>query len=264
MHQRYHPSWAESWDAVGLVSGDPAQIVTKVHVAVDPVASVVDEALALGASLLVTHHPLFLGGTSSVAADTPKGRVVHRLITGGCGLLVAHTNADVAKPGVSDALAATLGLRDVRPIQPSERGDGLGRIGELTTPTTLVGFTSYAADALPRTVWGVRGAGDPARGVRTVAVCGGAGGELAAAAAAAGADVLLTADLKHHGTSEAVADLGIGLVDAAHWATEQPWCTQAADLLRRDLGERGTTVEITVSTLVTDPWTVHHHPTEDL
>jgi dinuclear metal center YbgI/SA1388 family protein len=274
MHQRYDPVWAQSWDAVGLCCGDPAQPVTRVHIAVDPVAEVVTEALDLGASLLVTHHPLFLGGTTSVAADTAKGLVVHRLITAGCGLLVAHTNADVADPGVSDALAARMGLRDVRPLQPAGSGPGdavaaggehgLGRIGELPNAMSLAELTALTAQTLPSTVWGVRAAGDPARRVRTVAVCGGSGGDLAAAAAAAGAEVLLTSDLKHHSVSEGVADLGIALIDAAHWATEQPWCGQAADLLRRDLGEQGTTVEITVSSLVTDPWTVHHHPTEDL
>lgn len=118
LDELYPPAWAEAWDAVGLVAGDPDAVVRRVHLAVDPVASVVDEALARGADLLVTHHPLYLRGTTTVAATTPKGRVLHRLITGGCGLYVAHTNADVARPGVSDALAEVLGLVDVRPLQP--------------------------------------------------------------------------------------------------------------------------------------------------
>ena len=86
-----------------------------------------------------------------------------------------------------------------------------------------------------------------------MAVCGGSGGDLAEAAAAAGADVLLTSDLKHHRSSEALADLGIALVDAAHWATEQPWVVSAAALLAADLRDSGTNVEITPSTIVTDP-----------
>ena len=118
MDELYPPAWAESWDAVGLVCGDPDAEVRRVHFAVDPVAAVVEEAVRGGADLLVTHHPLYLRGTTSVAATTPKGRVVHRLVGAGCGLLVAHTNADVADPGVSDALAETVGLRDLRPLQP--------------------------------------------------------------------------------------------------------------------------------------------------
>jgi dinuclear metal center YbgI/SA1388 family protein len=114
----YPPSWAESWDAVGLVVGDPDAVVRRVLFAIDPVTPVVAEAAERGADLLVTHHPLYLRGTTSVAATDPKGRVVHRLIAGGCGLFVAHTNADVASPGVSDALAARLGLVDLRPLSP--------------------------------------------------------------------------------------------------------------------------------------------------
>jgi dinuclear metal center YbgI/SA1388 family protein len=117
LDELYPPAWAASWDAVGLVCGDPEAPVRRVHLAVDPVEAVAAEALAAGADLLVTHHPLYLRGTTSVAATDPKGRVVHRLVSAGCGLLVAHTNADVADPGVSDALAAAVGLRDTRPLQ---------------------------------------------------------------------------------------------------------------------------------------------------
>ena len=114
----YPPALAEDWDRVGLVCGDPADRVRRVLFAVDPVEAVVDEALACGADLLVTHHPLYLRGTSSVAATSAKGRVVHRLVRGGCALLAAHTNADSAAPGVSDALADLFDLRDAVPLQP--------------------------------------------------------------------------------------------------------------------------------------------------
>ncbi|MCW2777041.1 MAG: cyclohydrolase 1 type 2 like protein [Frankiales bacterium] len=115
----YPPRLAESWDAVGLVCGDPDADVRRVLFAVDPVAAVVEEAVAWGADLLLTHHPLYLRGTTSVAATTPKGRVVHRLVTSGCALIVAHTNADNARPGVSDALADLFGLTDTTPLATS-------------------------------------------------------------------------------------------------------------------------------------------------
>jgi dinuclear metal center YbgI/SA1388 family protein len=114
----YDPGRAEPWDAVGLVSGDPDADVRRILFAVDPVSVVADEALQWGADLLVTHHPLFLRPVHGVAATTPKGRVVHRLLTGGVALHVAHTNADSADPGVSDALADVLGLDDLRPLEP--------------------------------------------------------------------------------------------------------------------------------------------------
>ena len=114
----YPPGLAEPWDAVGLVCGDPAAPVSSVLFAVDPTEAIAAEALAGGHQLLVTHHPLYLGGTTSVAADDPKGRVVHALVAGGCGLLVAHTNADRAHPGgVSDALAALFDLQDPVPLE---------------------------------------------------------------------------------------------------------------------------------------------------
>ena len=114
----YPPALAESWDAVGLVCGEPSAAVSRVLFAVDPVEVVADEAVAGAHDLLVTHHPLYLRGTTSVAADRPKGRVVHRLIAGGCGLFVAHTNADRAQGGVNDALAALFDLRDTVPLEP--------------------------------------------------------------------------------------------------------------------------------------------------
>lgn len=261
LHRLYDPAWAESWDAVGLVCGDPDAEVRKVMFAVDPVQAVADEALAWGADLLVTHHPLFLRGVHSVAATGFKGRVVHRLIKGDCALAVAHTNADSADPGVSDALAAALGLTVTGPLDPSaadpEGCRGIGRIGTLPAPESLAAFAARAAKALPATAQGIRVAGDPDRLVHTVAVCGGAGDSLFGAARRSGADVYLTADLRHHPASEAVEAGSPALVDAAHWATEWPWLDQAARELTAAAAASGATVETYVSRLPTDPWVFH-------
>jgi putative NIF3 family GTP cyclohydrolase 1 type 2 len=122
---------------------------------------------------------------------------------------------------------------------------------------SLAGFTGHVAAALPATAWGVRAAGAPDLPVRTVAVCGGSGASYTEAARASGADAFVTADLKHHGTLEAVTertDASMALVDAAHWATEAPWLDAVAEQIR---GEFGTTVDVQVSRRVTDPWTVH-------
>src|SRR4051794_15475858 len=101
----FDPVWAEPWDAVGLVCGDPAEPVERLLLAVDAVPATVGEAIEAGADLLVTHHPLLLTGVHGVPATDPKGRLVHRMIRGGVAHFVAHTNAGVARPGVSDALA---------------------------------------------------------------------------------------------------------------------------------------------------------------
>lgn len=120
MQRLYPESWAESWDAVGLVCGDPDDDVRRILLAVDPTPATVAEAIDGGAQLLITHHPLFLRGVHGVPASTPKGRLVHRLIRAGVGLYAAHTNADCADPGVSDALALALGLVDLRPLRPRD------------------------------------------------------------------------------------------------------------------------------------------------
>jgi dinuclear metal center YbgI/SA1388 family protein len=346
------------------VCGDRSADVNLISLAVDAVPATVDEATGWGAQLLVTHHPLLLTAVHSVSTDEPKGALVHRMITSGLAHFVAHTNADVADPGVSDALAERLGLRDLRPLDTQddppldklvvyvpladaerlidalaaagagavgdydrcawtvegsgtfrplagarpaigavgriERVDelrvemvvptgrrrevvaalreahpyeepafdllaqaglpsarGIGRVGELEAAMTLREFTEHAAAQLPHTAWGVRAAGDPDRMIRTVAVCGGAGGSYADRAQRSGADAFLTSDLKHHSTLEAVSERGPGamtLVDAAHWATESPWLGAVAARLT---AEFGTSVEVRVSGIVTDPWTVH-------
>ena len=112
----YPPSYADSWDRVGLVCGDPQAEVRRILLAVDPVVAVAREAVEWGADLVIVHHPLYLKGTSSVAADSPKGRVVHDLLSNGCGLYAAHTNADAPAEGVSESIAQALGLMDSAPL----------------------------------------------------------------------------------------------------------------------------------------------------
>lgn len=119
LEDRYPPSGAADWDAVGTVCGDPAQPVRRVMFAIDATAGVVDEAIAWGADLLVTHHPLLLRGVHSVAATTAKGAVVHRLIRAGCALHAAHTNADAPEGGVPESLALAVGLVDLTPLVPA-------------------------------------------------------------------------------------------------------------------------------------------------
>jgi dinuclear metal center YbgI/SA1388 family protein len=251
----YPPSLAADWDAVGPVCGDPEAPVRRVLLAIDPVDDVVDEVLATRADLLVTHHPLYLRGTSTVYGGTTKGRIVTRLLTAGCGLHVAHTNADDAVGGVSDELARILGVHDAAPLVPRPDGQattGSGRVGNLAQPTTLGAFARRVADALPWTPSGIRVGGALSRPVRRVAVCGGAGDQLLEQAHEAGADVFVTADLRHHYSSELLARGGPALVDPGHWATEWPWLAAAARAMSAELAD---TVDIHVSHLVTDPWT---------
>ncbi|MBN9643030.1 Nif3-like dinuclear metal center hexameric protein [Corynebacterium sp. CCM 8862] len=119
VEKAYPPHLAESWDKVGLICGDPSAPVTHVACALDCTDAVADAAIAAGAQMLVVHHPLLLKGVTSVAADTPKGRVLHTLITNGVALFAAHTNADAARPGVNDVLAELIGVTPGKPISPT-------------------------------------------------------------------------------------------------------------------------------------------------
>jgi dinuclear metal center YbgI/SA1388 family protein len=255
----YPPDTAQSWDRVGLVTGDPTQPVTRIHFAVDPTMAVVEEARALGADLLVTHHPLLLRGIHGVATTTAKGATVTSLIVGDVALYVAHTNADVADPGVNDALAAACGLTDVRPLAEVE-GQPLGRVGRLPSPMTLAEFTTALYAALPAAAGGLRVAGPPDATVETVAVMGGAGDDMFDHVRASGADVYVTADLRHHPVLEAREEARGGtpyLVDAGHWATESLWLEGASDRLVQALAGEGwdaSMVDTHICTLRTDPW----------
>jgi dinuclear metal center YbgI/SA1388 family protein len=360
----YPPRLAQDWDSVGLVCGDPAETVETVTVAVDATAAVVAEVPDGG--LLLAHHPLLLRGVDTVAASTAKGALLHQMIRTGRALFTAHTNADSASPGVSDALAGALGLtveEVLSPISvtagvdkwvvfvPAESADpvreamfaagaghigdyshcswsvpgtgqflphdgaspkigsvgsvervsedrveivaptrlrahvlaalrsahpyeepafdvftlaavpgdvGLGRIGTLPRPEPLSAFVSRVHDALPGTSWGVRASGESEAMVSRIAVCGGAGDSLLDTVAGAGVQAYVTADLRHHPADEHRRASDVALVDVAHWASEYPWCTQAADLLRSHFADA---LPVRVSAVRTDPWNVERNGT---
>ncbi|HKP44208.1 Nif3-like dinuclear metal center hexameric protein [Mycobacterium sp.] len=360
----YPPRLAQDWDSVGLVCGDPSETVESVTVAVDATAAVVAEVP--DRALLLAHHPLLLRGVDTVAASTAKGALVHQMIRTGRALFTAHTNADAASPGVSDALAGALGLTveevlapvsagaeldkwvvfvpagdaeavreamfgagaghigdyshcswsvagtgqflphegasptigsvgsveqvsedrvemiapsrlrahvlaalrgthpyeepafDIYSVAPVPGDVGLGRIGSLPRSEPLSAFVSRVHDALPGTSWGVRASGDSEAPVTRVAVCGGAGDSLLDVVAAAEVQAYVTADLRHHPADEHRRASDVALVDVAHWASEYPWCTQAAELLRDRFGE---SLPVRVSAIRTDPWNIERNGT---
>ena len=250
---------AADWDRVGLVTGDLDQPVRRVLFALDPTLAVIDEARAWGADLLVTHHPLLLRGVHSVATSSAKGASVTALVRAGVALWVGHTNADVADPGVSTVLADALGLDAQRPLS-TEGGSAIGRVGELVSPVSLAAFADVVAAVLPDTVGGIRVSGDPDALVSTVAVMGGSGDDRFDDVRVSGADVYVTADLRHHPVLEAREEARGGrpyLVDAGHWATESLWLVSARERLLSALEDvpGATRVETRVSAIRTEPWT---------
>lgn len=248
----YPPDTAQSWDQVGLVTGDPDQPVERILLALDPTLAVIEEARELQADLLVTHHPLLMRGVHSVATTSAKGASVTGLIVGDIALYVAHTNADVAAAGVCEALAAAAGLSGTEPLAVVE-DQPLGRVGRLASPMSLGAFASALYAVLPAAAGGLRVAGPAEARVETVAVLGGAGDDQFAAVRASGADVYVTADLRHHPALEAREEARGGppyLVDAGHWASEAVWLPVVREALAAALR-----VDIDISTVRTDPWT---------
>lgn len=206
------PELAMDFDNVGLLVSPATDQIRRVLVALDCSVAVAQEAARLKVDLVLTHHPVMLFGVKRMLKDHPDTAAVYRLIQNGIGLYAAHTNLDAAEHGVNDALAERLGLVDVRPLPP----ENLGRIGRLREPVTLGEFAAKAEHALSCTALAT---GDAAARVSTVALVGGSGGSDVAAAAAAGADVFVTGECKHH---EALAAqvLGLNVLTCGHYETE--------------------------------------------
>ena len=253
------PELAEPWDPNQLICGDPADSAGSVLLAVDPVTAVVDEAIERGVDMVITHHPLYLRGTDHVSATDPKGRTVHRLIRHGIALANAHTTLDAAHGGVAAALAAAaVGVLAAVPLEPDPHDptQGIGRIGDLQCPTRLRDLAVAVASALPDSAPGLLVGGDLDATVETVAVSGGAGDSLLDTARDAGADVLLTADLRHHPASEHLEAGRPYLLCGTHWATEWVGLPPLAARLERAASAGGRRLAAYVSEVVTDPWTL--------
>ena len=212
-----------NWDNCGLLCGRKAQPVKKILVALDPFRSVIDEAISLGADLIVTHHPLIFGeDLKAVNEDTETGRCLLELMEHGIAAINAHTNLDVAPGGVNDVLAQVLGLGDIEVVSPDGtdtmgRPYGLLRAGSVKEQP-LEQFLATVKERLG--CEGLRYC-DGGKPVRRVAVGGGSCGGAIPVAAAAGCDTFVTADIKYNQFWDA-RDLGLNLIDAGHFATENP------------------------------------------
>ena len=226
----------ESYDNAGLLVGDAAREVTGIHVALDVTEAVLDEAASLGANLLVTHHPLMFSPIRRITADDYESRLLARLIRGRMSLIAAHTNLDRAPHGVSQVLAETCGLEGIT-------GDGFLRVGELPVPMTAGVLAGHVSAALGDTV---RVMGQSEKEIRRVAVVSGAGSDFWQEALQAGAEALITGEVKHH-LALAAADAGLVLLEAGHFATEQPGIFALGDTLQNWLDKVQCTMRVSKS-----------------
>ena len=209
--------YAFSFDKIGLQVGDPEAEVGRAVVSLDRSRAAVAYARSEGAGLLLAHHPLLFSPLASVVADDHVGRTVLDLAAAGIAFVAAHTNWDCARGGVNDALAARLLLEDVAEFGEAPE-QAAGRTGALREATTLAAFAATVGEELATATWAW---GEPSRKIERVAVVGGAADGEWRAAQRAGADVLVTGEVKQHVALEA-AESGFALVAAGHYATEQP------------------------------------------
>ena len=232
------PYMKEDWDNVGLLCGRREQEVRKVLVALDPFRNVVEEAIAAGADLIVTHHPLIFGDSlSAVTGDDETGRCILALAAHRISAINAHTNLDLAPGGVNDVLAETLGLENIRVMTP-EGTDAEGRPYGLLRAGTVKQQPLDAFLEHVKTSLGCPGLRyvDGGRPVHQVAVGGGACGGGIAEACEAGCDTFVTSDIKYNGFWDAKF-LGMNLIDAGHFYTENPVITVLAEKISAQFPE---------------------------
>ena len=224
------PYMAESWDNVGLLCGRKEKEVRKILVALDPFRNVIDAAIGEKADLIVTHHPLiFRDPLMAVNEDTEAGRCVLTLIENGIAAINAHTNLDQAPGGVNDVLAQTLGLENIRIITPvpGEVPYGLLRMGTVQEQPLDEFLATVKTNLKCDGLRYVSGNGM----VHKVAVGGGSCADGMHEALAAGCDTLVTSDVKYNQFRTAF-ELGLNLIDAGHFHTENPVVAVLAEKLR--------------------------------
>jgi dinuclear metal center YbgI/SA1388 family protein len=235
---------AEAWDNVGLLIGSPHHRVTSVLLALDPTAELIDQAQNYGAELVITHHPAIFHPLKSLRTDQPVGNFISSALQAGISVIGCHTNLDSTRGGVSDVLAHILGLVNTEPLVVDKNCNdacGLGRIGDLETAIDPDDFIAGMYNALSPP-WLLE-AGPRPELVSRVAVCGGSCSDLSETALRAGADVFLTAEVKHAAARWA-EEASLWLIDGGHFATENPAMAALQQLLTHRLKQRSITVQI--------------------
>lgn len=226
LEEQIPPSLREDYDNVGLLAGFPEREVTRVLVVLDITLDAIEEAAGLQAELIVAHHPIIFTPMRSVLDSSPNGRRVIRLLHSGLSAICMHTNLDRLEGGVNTALAAALGGEDPEMMD-------MGCVCRLSPPSPLESFLTLARDTLGAPAIRYAASGRP---VSRLALCGGAGGDLLYKAAELGCDTFLTGEIKHHQWIDGT-ELGLNLIEAGHFATENVVTPALADMIRRRFPE---------------------------
>ncbi len=248
---------AEEWDNVGLLVGSPARTSSSVMIGLDATSELLDEAREFGADTVITHHPLIFHPLSSVITDQPEGMLLEKALVNQINVISCHTNIDNAIGGVNEALADGLGLENLHPlipfVDPAKPGTGTGRIGQFDRGLSKNLFVERLLNVLQLSA--VRVAGVLPERVEKVAVCGGSGSEYAKIAQARGADVYLTAEIKHS-TGRWAEESGFCVIDGTHYGTEQPVVALLAKRLREYCKSKGWSLSVQTSKTQRPPFQI--------
>lgn len=220
------------FDNAGFLVGHHDAPVERVLVALDITEQVAAEAKALGCQLIVSHHPVIWGGAKTITDQTVMGRKLLALVENNLAAICAHTNLDAVADGVNDALARRLGLSDIGQLKQDGvdgqgRPYGIGRVG-VVQEQSLQDFALFVKRELGAN--GVRLV-DGGKPVHKVAVGGGACADMMIDAMDHGCDTFVTSDVKYDGFLDAKA-VGMNLIDAGHYPTENVVCPVLRDWLR--------------------------------
>ena len=247
---------AESWDNPGLLVGSPARRVKKVMTCLDVLESTADEAIEKGCGLIIAHHPVIFRGQKHLRTDLPLGRLLQKLLANDIAVIAAHTNLDITDGGVNDVLAERIGLQSLKPFVITDTGDSLGRVGETEVPLSLWEFAEEVRERLGADhVRLVRPFDEKEKPIRKVALCSGSGAEFIDKAVFAGANVYVTGDVKYHDARHA-QELGLPVIDAGHFPTEQLIADVIAARVSKELTERGYDIEVMTESGAVDPFEV--------
>ena len=253
---------AEQWDNVGLMLGEPKQIIQGILVALDPTVDVLAEAQEMKADCIITHHPLIFHPLKTINTEQPMGKFLRQALENKITIIGCHTNLDQTTGGVSDVLANSLGIQDAKPLLPAgsdpaaATNTGFGRVGRLADPLNGEAFIGYLCDFFKLPV--LRVAGQLPEEINTVAVCGGSGSDLAEAAYASGAQVYVTGEVKHS-TARWAEAAGFCIIDAGHFATENPVVEALVEILQNIFVEKDIDIPVWASAKQQNPF-VYHQP----
>ncbi len=218
IEKEYPPELAYEWDNSGLFFGDGEKQVNKVLATLDVTPEIIDQAVETGADMVLSHHPVTMGGIKKLSDGSMVSNMIIKAIKNDICIYSAHTNMDTAKDGINQKLAELFELENTEVLENDKPYDGcgLGRIGNLKNEISLREFCGVVNEKLQTSF--VRVCGEE-RKIKRVAVASGGCSEYVPTAIKKGADVIITADMKYHNCIEFVYD-GIAIIDAGHFPTE--------------------------------------------